>query len=365
MWRKRIAVVTAVTTMLAVSAVAGVARAGGPNASITGDLDGDGRADRVTLVDISPDECGVVVESGLPGGGFDLPTAHIYADPPGAGTPNDCPNIGTMLDLSGEGSVDLMVGWSMGRPAGSDVDLLLLRDFNPTGGFVALTKPDYIGSAHVNADLRRDIYEWSNEERVFATYLNNPGGQLVPGPMRFCGSGLTPKLADVNRNGAMDAVISYAEGCDDTSSGVVVLLNSGTVVQLQKSATGTTRWTANVSDANGDGIPDVITRNTTTGATTHHIGDGRGGFKKAPIANDDTASTSGTKKVDIPVLANDVATKTAKITIVTPPSHGTVQITSRRTVVYTPDPTHGSTDKFIYRLTVDGKSDNAAVSIRF
>lgn len=365
MWRKRVALLTAVTTMVAVGAIAGTARAGGPNTPITGDLDGDGLADRVTLVDVGPDECGVVVESGLFGGGFDLPVAHVYADPPGAGTPGDCPNIGTILDLDVDGSADLMVGWSNGRPAGADVDLLVLHDFTPTGGFVALTQPDYIGSAHVNTDLRRDIYEWSNTDRAFATYLNTPGGSLVPGPMRFCASGLAAKLADFNRNGAMDAVISYEQACDDPSSGVVVLLNSGTVVQLERSAAGTTRWTATSLDDNGDGIPDVITTNRATGAVIRHIGDGHGSFSRAPVANDDTASTTGTRKVDIAVLANDIAPDSAKVTIVTPPSHGTVQITSRRTVVYTPYASHGSTDKFSYRLTVDGRSDTAAVSIRF
>ncbi|RKR90581.1 hypothetical protein BDK92_4959 [Micromonospora pisi] len=365
MWRRRIALVAAVTTMAAVGGVPGVARAAGPGAYITGDLTGDGVADRVALVDVGPDECGVVLESGRLGGGFDPPTAYFYTDPPGAGTPDDCPDVGTVLDLAGDGSVDLLVGWSRGRPAGSDVDLLVLENFSPADGFVALPRPEYIGSANFNGDLNRDIYEWSNADRMFATYLNDPVGHLTAGPMRFCGSGLAVKLADVNRNGASDAVITYEQGCDDASSGVVVLLSSGTVVHLERSATGTTRWTASVGDDNGDGSPDVTTRNIATGAVAHHIGDGRGAFGKAPIANDDTASTTGTKKVDIQVLANDIAPSSATVTIATPPSHGTVQVTSRRTVVYTPDPGHGSTDKFTYRLTIDGRTDTAAVSIRF
>ncbi|MBF9133324.1 hypothetical protein I0C86_30820 [Plantactinospora sp. S1510] len=365
MWRGRVALITVLATVVTAGVATDGAIAAGPNASITGDLDGDGLADRVTLVDIAPDECGVVVEPGLVGGGFDLPTAHVYDDPPGAGTPDDCPDVGTMLDLRGDGSVDLMVGWSTGRPAGSEVDLLLLRDFAPSGGFLALPRPDYIGSAHLNVDLRRDIYEWSEEDRAFATYLNSPGGALVPGPMRFCGSGLAPKLADLNRSGAVDAVISYTGGCADTSSGVVVLLDSGATVQLQQSPTGTTRWTAVPQDVNADGTKDVVTRDTTTGAATYHISDGRGGFTDAPVANDDTASTIGTKKVGIPVLANDISTTTAKVTIVTPPTHGTVQVTTSQTVVYTPNGTHGSTDNFVYRLSIDGRSDNAAVAIRF
>ncbi|MGW4461400.1 Ig-like domain-containing protein [Micromonospora sp. NPDC004704] len=364
MWRRFIALMTVVTAMVAAGAVTGTARAGGPNQTITGDVTGDGRSDRVTLVDVDPDECGVVVEAGLDGGRFDLPVAHFYTDPPGAGTLDDCPNIGTALDLSGDGSNDLLVGWSNGRPAGSDVDLLVLENFSAADGFVALPNPDFIGSGHFNGDLRRDIYQWSNADRAFATFLND-GGNLIPGPMRFCGSGLTARLSDVDRNGTMDAVITYEQGCEDTSSGVVVLLSSGTVVHLERSAAGTTRWTAAVQDENGNGNPDVVTTNVNNGAVNHWIGDGRGAFSKAPIANADTATTTGTRKVDIPVLANDIAPDSANLTIATPPSHGTVQITSRRTVLYTPNASHGSTDRFSYRLTLGGRTVSASVAIRF
>ncbi|WP_326560595.1 Ig-like domain-containing protein [Micromonospora sp. NBC_01796] len=365
MSRKFITLVTVLTTMVAVGAVSGTARAGGPNAAITGDVTGDGRNDRVTLVDVDPDDCGVVVEAGLDGGGFDLPVAYSYTDPPGAGTPGDCPNIGTALDLSNDGTNDLLVGWSNGRPAGSDVDLLVLENFSAADGFIALAKPDFIGSGHFNGDLRRDIYEWSNADRAFATYLNGEGGDLTPGPMRFCASGLTARLSDVDRNGTMDAVITYEQGCEDTSSGVVVLLSSGTVVNLERSPTGATRWTATVQDENGDGNPDVVTTNINNGSVNHWIGNGGGAFSRAPIANADTATTTGTRKVDIAVLANDIATNSAALTIATPPSHGTVQITSRRTVVYTPNESHGSTDRFSYRLTLEGRVVSASVAIQF
>lgn len=70
-------------------------------------------------------------------------------------------------------------------------------------------------------------------------------------------------------------------------------------------------------------------------------------------ANDDQASTTPGKSVDIDVSKNDTATGTTidpgKTTIVTPPKNGTVVVNSNGTITYTPNANFtGPTDEFDY-----------------
>jgi hypothetical protein len=271
-----------------------------------------------------------------------------------------------VVDLGGNGTVELVLAWFGGRPVGYAYDLLVLRNFNPVAGFIAIYQPSFIGLADFNGDGRQDVYEWTDQGEGFATYLNTAAGTLVPGPVKWCAGSVQYVLADFNRNGAMDVVIAYFEGCGAYFSGVVVVLDSGAVVHLKADVDGDQTWRTGALDANGDGIPDVVTANVDTGEITHFINNGHAVFTPAPIANDDVpAPISGTRKTNIPVLINDVATTAAKLTIVTPPQYGTATVTSSRTVVYAPNSSHGPRDRFVYRLTADGKSDVAAVALRF
>jgi hypothetical protein len=361
MWAKRVAVVATVATMAAVGAVA-PAWAGFRDESLYGDLNGDGIVDRATLAGGSPTECGVQVALGNGSGGYGPTTTYLY-EPPGDYL--YCPDMGVVIDLGGDGTAELALAWFDGRPPGVESDLLVLRDYRPVGGFDAIYQPSYIGLADFNGDGRQDVYEWTDQGDGFLTYLNTASGQLVPGPVRWpCGWAPEYELVDFNRNGAADVLIGYAGECGAYQSGVVVVLDSGAVVHLEGDPLGDQYWSIAVLDANADGISDVRTGNLVTGEITHFIGNGRGGFGEAPLADDDTASTKGTKKVDIPVLANDLATSAARISIVTPPKYGRLQITSRRTILYTPNGQHTQSDKFVYRLSADGKSDIAGVMVR-
>ncbi|WP_326562877.1 Ig-like domain-containing protein [Micromonospora sp. NBC_01796] len=361
MWRKRITVL-AVAVAMALVGAAPAAIAGYQGEPLYGDLNGDGIVDRAVLTGGGPGQCGVQVALGNGSGGYGTATTHLYDNPDNEY--DHCPDMGVVVDLGGDGTVELVLAWFDGRPPGVDSDLLVLRDYQPVAGFDAIYQPSYIGLADFNGDGRQDVYEWTDQGDGFLTYLNTASGQLVPGPVKWpCGWDPDYVLADFNRNGATDVVISYAGGCE-YETGVVVVLDNGAVVDLEGDPVGDSYWGVAVLDANGDGIPDVRTTDVTTGEVTHFIGNGRGGFGAAPLADDDVASTKGTKKVDIPVLANDLATNAAKITIVTQPKYGKLQITSRRTVLYTPNGQHTQADRFVYRLTADGKSDVAGVTIR-
>ncbi|GAA3726625.1 hypothetical protein GCM10022225_04760 [Plantactinospora mayteni] len=361
----RLAIVV-MTGSLAVGAIVGSdpapAVAGGPNEPIVADLNLDGRPDMAEL-DASQGgstDCVVLVRLGAPGGGLLPPTRHTYLVLP---SDSPCPDLGVAVDMFDAPETDLVVGWFAGRPPGVDFDLLLLRNYTVTDGFEAIFQPSFIGRADFNGDGRPDVYEWTDQGEGFATYLNTGTGKLVPGPVKYCSGPLQYRLADFNRNGAMDVAIAYIEGCGTYFSGVVVVLDDGTQVDLQGDVAGVESWNLEVIDANGDGIPDVTTYAQIGGQVTTFIGVGNGTFVRAPVAIRDTYPVSGVKTTGLRVLANDYATTRAKVTIWTPPRYGTVKVTTNGVINYTPNPVHGHTDRFVYRITDEGRTSNAAVSL--
>ena len=85
---------------------------------------------------------------------------------------------------------------------------------------------------------------------------------------------------------------------------------------------------------------------------------------KAPVAVDDTATTTEGTLVNISVLANDSDSDTdgklddATVTIVSGPKNGTATAKSDGTVDYQPNAGHVGTDSFTYTV----KDDDGAVS---
>jgi hypothetical protein len=366
MWSKRIAVLTAAVTMVVAGAAAPPAWAGGRNAPFYGDLNGDLLTDRASLTDAPPNRCGVVVQLGRPGSRYAPPTVHSYPAPSRL-APRQCPDLGVIVDLGKNGSAELVVGWFAGRPPGISYDLLVLRNYQPSAGFAALFQPSAIGIADFNADGRKDIYEWTDQGEGFSTYLNTSAGGLVPGPVKFCAGRVTTRLADFDGNRAMDVAIAYAESCGDGSSGVAVLLDSGVVVPLRQDADGSKLWTLDVADADGNGVPDLRTREEFSGEITHFITLGPRVFAPAPTPKQDVVTVVVARRKPIPVLANDAVTLNAKVTIVTPPRFGRAVVMKDRTVVYIPPsalPPGSRTDRFVYQVIDDGKVARAPVTVK-
>ncbi|HEY0697330.1 MAG TPA: Ig-like domain-containing protein, partial [Micromonospora sp.] len=226
-------------------------------------------------------------------------------------------------------------------------------------------QPSYIGTSDFNGDGLEDIYEWTDQGDGFVTILGSGNGPLAPGAIRWC-SGIRPdfRLSEFNREPGTDVVIVYADECATGQSGVVVLFGDGQAVHLQRSVAGDEYWSLVVRDVNGDNWPDVATVAQSDGETTWFLAVAGGGFVPAPRAVQDKLVVSATRRTNIRVLDNDYATTTARISIVRSPRYGRVQVTSSRTVVYTPNHRRGRTDRFVYRITDGRRTSTTSVNLR-
>jgi hypothetical protein len=365
MWKKCLAVVAVLVIVASVGGAWPGAWAGGRNDAIQGDVNGDGYRDRVYLGTVEPDACSVIVQYGTATGDLHTPVAYTYLRPGGTGPDTPCPDLGLAIDLTTDRFDQLVVGWFAGPPASIGYDLLVLgRNFMPAFGLrAAVYQPSFMQTADFNGDGRPDVYVVTDQGQGFETYLSLGNNTLTPGPERWCAGGIDYQLKDFDRDGAMDVLISYREGCADRSTGVVVILDDGTLQLLQHDTIGAGHWTAKVAYADSDSIPDVRTVSADTGEIEYFIGVGDGRFVESPSAVADRVTINGDTRTNIPVLANDYATAQARVAIVAPPAHGSARVTSSRTIVYTPDPAH-PTDRFVYRLSEGDRSSTAAVNIR-
>ncbi|MEV0719363.1 hypothetical protein [Asanoa sp. NPDC050611] len=337
--------------------LAGPAFAGGEGDPLLGDVNADGRTDRATLVALPGQECGVDVELGQAGGGFGTATRYTWPNPAEV---NYCPDLGVILDLGGDGASELLLAYFWGRPPGVDTDLIVLEDFTPAGGFDAIFQPSFIGLENFNTDDLVDVYEWTDQGDGLVTWLNTPTGQLVPGPVHQRALDFGFEFADFDRDGASDVVIGYTGAYPQTpDTAAVVILDDGKRVTLRDDGS---YYDVDALDANGDGKLDVRLDNLDTGEVVHFIGNGRGGFTEAPNAVDDTVQVRHREQKTISVLVNDAATSAATLQIVTPPAYGTIVRTTSKGFIYRNTAKHN--DSFVYRLTVDGKSDTATAVLR-
>ncbi|MEE6257779.1 Ig-like domain-containing protein [Plantactinospora sonchi] len=371
MWRKRTALLTAAMLLVTAGAVVGRAApawAGGRGEQIIGDVNGDGFTDRVTLGVVDPDFCSVIVEYGTPSGDYRLPAAYVYLRPGGSGPSTRCPELGVAIDLDTDRTEELVVAWYPGPPPTLPYNLMVLNTaFQPSFGLVeAVFAPYYLGEADFNGDGRQDVYSVTDQGQGIETYLNLGNGTLTPGPAEWCARPIQYELSDLDVDGRMDFVNSYTERCLSATfaSGVTVVLDDGTPLELERDPIGMETWTVRVTHLNADRLPDIRTVSRLTGEVDYFINTG-GRYVQTPQANTDTVYLTGTRAVTISVLANDWATSAATVTITSPPRYGTAQVISGGRIVYRPRANHGTTDRFTYQLTDDGRRSSAVVYIRW
>ncbi|MDW5323432.1 FG-GAP-like repeat-containing protein [Plantactinospora sp. KLBMP9567] len=363
MWRRPIVVGTATATILAIATAVPPAGAAGPNDPLYGDLNGDGLLDRARL-GTAARTCAVLVESGRPEGGYLPVRSHPYRVP-GAGAPTACPDLGVAVDLdAAPGPAELVVGWYEGNPGRSGHDLLVLRDYRVVAALPALRQLNVIGLADFDGDRRWDVYLWTDQGEGFASFLNTGTATLTPGPVRYCAGPLTPRLADFDSDGAADVAIAYIDGCADDSHGVVVVYGDGRVVDLQRGVGDRSSWTMHVLDVDHSGVPDVLTYHRPSGERRTFLAAGDGTFVRSPLATRDVVTVVAGGSVRISVLHNDWASRRARLSVLVAPANGTAEIGAGRVIVYRPGPDPDPVDRFVYRISQDGRTSDAAVSIR-
>lgn len=365
MWTRRNGLTVALVMLVVVTATARPATAGGRGDPIMGDFNGDGLTDIAYLGTVQPGRCSAIVQYAQPEGGYGAPIAHIYLRP-GGDVIGVCPDIGTAFDRDLIPGDELWIGWGNGRPLTLDYNRLVLDppSFRVIDTFYSPIIPQFLGTADFVGDGRPTPYSYGRGG--FASYLSTATGGDALGPVGWC-SVLAPvsvTLKDFTRNGAMDVVLAYSQGCTDNANGVVVVLDDGAMRQLELDPTRQHAWTARVVYANSDRYPDVRTQDTVTRAVSHFINIG-GSFVRAPYAEPDAVYPTTPDKILVDVMGNDFATTAARVTIVTPPRYGTLQVLSDRRIAYTPTVSPSRTDRFAYRLTEDGRQSTTSVYVRY
>ncbi|WP_405198558.1 tandem-95 repeat protein [Christiangramia sp. LLG6405-1] len=136
-------------------------------------------------------------------------------------------------------------------------------------------------------------------------------------------------------------------------NGTVVINNDGTVTYTpNENFNGGDTFEYTISDGNGG--TDTATVTITIGAEND-----------APIAVDDSASTSEDTPVEITVLNNDSDPDNdpLSVTETTQPENGTVVINIDGTVTYTPNENFNGEDTFTYTITDGDQTDTATVTV--
>jgi hypothetical protein len=255
------------------------AQANGPGDPLIGDIDGDGRTDRVTLGATSHGDCAVFVELGKKHGGFRHPKRYTFDLP---GDPPTCPDMGVIVDLAGDGDAELVLAFFDGSFIVDD--LVVLDDFDFEAGFEGIFQPSAIGLADFDGDGLVDVYEFTDQGDGFQSFLNTPAGELVPGPVAFAAGIFDFELADVDEDGGTDLVMSFAERFPaQPETGVVVVVGDGSQTFLTEDgfAPSGFLWDVQVVDLNADGHLDVRLVDPMGPTTLAFLGDGDGNFTPA------------------------------------------------------------------------------------
>ena len=260
----------------------------------TGDVTLDGLSDRLSFgaVDDGPVAylCHLAVEPGLAGGGYGPAVDHAVAVPTSS-IGFDCPSVGGVVDLGGDGTGEVLLAWGFGNlcnigscPSGPLPDLLVLRDWQVTDQLYDLPVDDVNGIAtrDLNLDGLVDAYWGAADSSGFMSLLNSPSGELSVGPLAHaCSSDGSTGLVDFNENDKPDLLVWSPYSCPTFgAAGVGVVLDDGTAISVAPGwdwGDGAVR-AEYAADVNADGHVDIVAKNGSGQVTAVWLGNGQGGF---------------------------------------------------------------------------------------
>ncbi len=203
--------------------------------------------------------------------------------------------------------------------------------------------------------------------------VNEAAGTASVAVRRFHGSDgrITVNYAASDGSALVDADYTAASGTfifndlETVKTVTIPILNDGSfengeTVNLTLSAPGPTSIATYVSDPNADNSSLLGTQSTSV--LTIDDDDSA----SPPIANDDAFAVSATNSVRGNVLTNDANSTagTLTATLLGSPTHGSVNLDSNGSFVYTPGPTFAGSDTFTYTATNSAAAtDTATVAI--
>lgn len=235
----------------------------------------------------------------------------IYGDGKGGETVGApfSPGLGSVSavatgDFNGDGNQDFVMAGIVSNTSNFAIAVVLGNGNGtfgtPTilpidGTIQAIGVGDFIGNGKVDIAVMTAVAGTSNLH-VVSIFENDGSGNFSPGPS-ISESGLDPVsmvVADFNGDGKADLAI--ANSGDNT---VTILLNAGngTFMQLASPSTGSSPSSIAVGDFNGDKVPDLAVSNSGGNTVTILLGNGDGTF---------TASTSpSTGKTPVSLAVGD------------------------------------------------------------
>lgn len=162
-----------------------------------------------------------------------------------------------------------------------------------------------------------------------------------------------PVLASIGNNKAVDenAPLDFTISATDMDNDAITYSASGIPSGATlNSSTGVFSWTPNYSQAGtyysiffaSDGDMETIDPNETVTITVNNV-------NRAPIAYNMTRSVGEDSLIDIPLAGSDADGDSFSFSVVTSPTHGTINMWSCCIARYTPSANYFGTDSFTFR----------------
>ncbi|HET9505096.1 MAG TPA: FG-GAP-like repeat-containing protein [Hymenobacter sp.] len=235
------------------------------------DVNGDGKPDLLT-VNFNSNTAGVLLGNG--NGTFQAATTY--------GTGGGDSRRIAVADVNGDGKPDLLTA----NESTNNISVLL---GNGNGTFQAATTygtgsgsiPDGVAAADVNGDGKPDLLTANYGSNTAGVLLGNGNGTFQPATTYSTGSSSGPRslaVADVNGDGKLDLLTG---NYGSNTAGVLLGNGNGTFQPATTYGTGSgsNPFGIAVADVNGDGKPDLLTANSSSGTVGVLLGNGTGSFQ--------------------------------------------------------------------------------------